>query len=563
VLATSILKDNPASISELSEIREARKVLAIYSYRDNLPWQKEVRKALFSRLEQIPRINRPQLFEERLEVNRLTPISTEDKLLNLIVEKYSQIKLDLIVTDNDYAFSFLNKYPEAFPAVKRTYITLTQNPSQDNVLSVKINPIDNIKLILRLMPKTNHILVLANNNTVINGLKISFFESLVQSLSAQNVELEILSDFSFSELNQKVKTLSNGTVIFHTPIFMDRLGKRKIPKEVLIQLVKISPVPIFVNFDPLLETGVVGGYLVNSSKIGGLIADAIIGLPLPKTQQQIAAATKGYYFDDNALKRWHISHKSLPDDSVIINRKVSVWYTFRKEISLILIAFIFETMLIIALLRNLKLRKNATAALKKERDLLEDRVLERTQSLAEKNKELEDLTLTDPLTGISNRRDYQNRLDIEVANAKRSKQFLSCLMIDVDFFKPYNDNYGHALGDEVLKNIAAVIHKTLPRETDFVARYGGEEFVVLMPATDLEGAKYIANNIRVNIESSAINHAHSAVSEHVTVSIGISASNFNTQNHINLVKQADDALYFAKEAGRNRYEIFTALSQLE
>jgi len=195
--------------------------------------------------------------------------------------------------------------------------------------------------------------------------------------------------------------------------------------------------------------------------------------------------------------------------------------------------------------------------------LLEDRVLERTQSLAEKNKELEDLTLTDPLTGISNRRDYQNRLDIEVANAKRSKQFLSCLMIDVDFFKPYNDNYGHALGDEVLKNIAAVIHKTLPRETDFVARYGGEEFVVLMPATDLEGAKYIANNIRVNIESSAINHAHSAVSEHVTVSIGISASNFNTQNHINLVKQADDALYFAKEAGRNRYEIFTALSQLE
>jgi diguanylate cyclase (GGDEF)-like protein/PAS domain S-box-containing protein len=183
-------------------------------------------------------------------------------------------------------------------------------------------------------------------------------------------------------------------------------------------------------------------------------------------------------------------------------------------------------------------------------------ITERKQLLAElstANLELETLSLTDPLTLIPNRRAYDQHLLRETANARRSGDHLSILMIDIDNFKSFNDNYGHHKGDIALARVAQAISTSLPRATDFVARYGGEEFVVILAQTDKQGAINVANHILAEIVKQEIKHDYSKVSEVLTVSIGI----YSTCNdYEELIERADEALYLAKANGKNRFEVY-------
>jgi diguanylate cyclase (GGDEF)-like protein len=191
-------------------------------------------------------------------------------------------------------------------------------------------------------------------------------------------------------------------------------------------------------------------------------------------------------------------------------------------------------------------------ALKKHRDSLEDIVLKRTAQLEEANINLKALSEVDPLTQIANRRLYENTLNNAVAASVRASQSLALMIIDIDYFKPYNDNYGHDNGDVTLKEVASTIASSVTRATDLAARYGGEEFVVLMPSTDAEGAKILAQNITNQIKSRAIEHKFSSVADTITVSIGVASLTGETLNDASLFKKADQALYRAKEQGRDR-----------
>jgi len=182
-------------------------------------------------------------------------------------------------------------------------------------------------------------------------------------------------------------------------------------------------------------------------------------------------------------------------------------------------------------------------------------VKEKTKTLSLLNKELSELASIDVLTGIPNRREYNDRLQVEVANAKRTNLPLTLMMIDIDWFKKYNDHYGHDKGDESLKSVSKKIRESLPRSTDFVARYGGEEFVVLLPSTSHEGAFEVANLIRSNIELLSIENIESD-NKVITVSIGVTTLTGAATNEIDLLKQADIALYQAKNSGRNQVKLF-------
>jgi len=165
--------------------------------------------------------------------------------------------------------------------------------------------------------------------------------------------------------------------------------------------------------------------------------------------------------------------------------------------------------------------------------------------------------VVDALTDIPNRRAFMERIESEFKRSARENRPLSVIMIDIDHFKLYNDTYGHAAGDECLKTVAQAIKDTIKRPGDFCARYGGEEFVVLLPDTELDAARLLAENIRTNIENMKLSHKESPPLFVVTISLGIAATvGSSTATYETVLQQSDKALYNAKDRGRNRVEVF-------
>ena len=166
---------------------------------------------------------------------------------------------------------------------------------------------------------------------------------------------------------------------------------------------------------------------------------------------------------------------------------------------------------------------------------------------------LENLSSVDGLTGISNRRHFDEFMDRHWRIAMRICEQVSLIMIDIDFFKQYNDTYGHLDGDECLKQVATVLARCVTRSTDLLARFGGEEFACVMSFTDLDGALAVAETMRSSIEALNIPHENSPIAGCITASLGVAAVEpiANTDPSL-LIQKADRALYAAKTAGRNR-----------
>lgn len=171
------------------------------------------------------------------------------------------------------------------------------------------------------------------------------------------------------------------------------------------------------------------------------------------------------------------------------------------------------------------------------------------------NLKLAELSATDGLTGIANRRRFDDFLALEWARSIRNASPLALLLLDVDHFKAFNDNYGHQAGDEVLRQVAQILRKNARRPTDLAARYGGEEFALIGPDTPVEAALAIAENIREEIASLALPHEYSTHGR-LTVSIGLAVSTLGLpEKPESLIEMADAALYSAKHLGRNRVEV--------
>lgn len=204
-------------------------------------------------------------------------------------------------------------------------------------------------------------------------------------------------------------------------------------------------------------------------------------------------------------------------------------------------------------------RKQAEATLHATNLALEQEITERRlveQELKIKTEMLERLSMQDGLTGISNRRYFNQCAELEWQRSRRNGLPLSLLLIDVDHFKQYNDYYGHGAGDDCLKQVALVLSGCCDRPFDLVARYGGEEFVVLLPETDMDGALRLAEKMRATVEALSIPHAYSSAGAVVTVSVGAATHGADrAKNDLrHLQDSADQALYRAKHQGRNRVQ---------
>ncbi len=186
------------------------------------------------------------------------------------------------------------------------------------------------------------------------------------------------------------------------------------------------------------------------------------------------------------------------------------------------------------------------------RDHLAELVEERTAELRAANVLLEQLSRSDPLTGLANRRHFDEIKEVEFRRAMRLGQPLAVLMCDVDFFKRYNDHYGHAQGDQCLRIVADTLNTVFARAGEVVARLGGEEFVVLLPGVDAESAQRSAVRLQQRLAEREIPHEASAVSPLVTLSIGVAGFDRDSMDQFDqLLRRADEALYRAKSQGRN------------
>ncbi|ACK69438.1 response regulator receiver modulated diguanylate cyclase [Gloeothece citriformis PCC 7424] len=210
-------------------------------------------------------------------------------------------------------------------------------------------------------------------------------------------------------------------------------------------------------------------------------------------------------------------------------------------------------------------RQKAEEALQAINKKLLDEIQERNKAQAELqalNEKLQKLATLDGLTQIANRLQFDQHLETEWKRLQREKLPLSLLLGDIDYFKYYNDYYGHLAGDECLRSVAQAINNSVWRPGDLVARYGGEEFAVILPNTDAQGATAVAQRILAEINALHLPHIRSEVSNYITLSLGIACiipcSNFCCKD---LVKAADHALYQAKAQGRNRIYLLNCFSK--
>jgi diguanylate cyclase (GGDEF)-like protein len=205
---------------------------------------------------------------------------------------------------------------------------------------------------------------------------------------------------------------------------------------------------------------------------------------------------------------------------------------------------------------ELQARMGSALRLKRAIDQREERERQLVQARHElelANQRLEQLSLTDGLTGVANRRHFDQAVLAEWDRAARDQESLTLLLMDIDHFKRYNDTYGHQDGDQCLQRVASALAQCATRPGDLVARYGGEEFAVVLPNTDLAGAQIVGERLRAEVAALAIPHSASSVAATVTLSIGVATLVPSPGTDVQaLIAAADQALYQAKGQGRNR-----------
>jgi len=230
---------------------------------------------------------------------------------------------------------------------------------------------------------------------------------------------------------------------------------------------------------------------------------------------------------------------SEKEDYISFRVVPTFWKSFYAQI-------LYDLLLLMAIFAVIKIR---------EHYILKQKVkeLERLKvKLTDTNKELRELSVKDPLTGLFNRRELDERLELEVVRSQRFKEPLSVFMIDLDYFKDYNDRYGHKAGDECLSAVAEILRKCLVRTSDFVARYGGDELVIVLPRYSIKEAEKMGEKIKRSIQKKRIKHLKTGIGGIVTISLGIVTGTAQEKDTpATFIKTADKALYKAKKQGRN------------
>ena len=523
-----------------------RNILVIHSYHHGLGWEDNISEGIKDTFDS----DEFEIFFEYLDGKRNYGEEYFKILAPLYKEKASSTNFEAIIVCDNIALDFIVKYgPEFFPEIPIVFCGINNFDKKmlqghKNIAGILENADHrkNIELILKLHSNVENILIVNDNTTTGKEVKKEL-EKIIPEYKSK-VNIDIYSDFSIKELENNLQNLDSNTVIYLLVLNSDKTGKFVSYNDALKLVSSVSDNPIYGAWDFYLGHGIVGGRILSGysqgAEVGRLLKEIINNKDKDYSGYFQEGETK-YMFDYEELKKFNIPKSSLPKGSEIVNSPVNFLYKYHVQI------FSVSCFIILVLLINIIYKK------KNEKKLLE-MVKEKTMHLEKANQELEWISNIDSLTQLYNRRYFDKNLEDIWKELERIQLPLSILMIDVDFFKKYNDIYGHMAGDQCLKTLSRVFFKSVGRPFDTVARYGGEEFTVLV-STDAAGAEKIAKWIIEEVGNLKIPHEGSP-SGIVTVSVGIGvAVPSGKQKAEKLLDRSDQALYESKNKGRNQYTL--------
>lgn len=550
-----------AAQAPLSAAAQHRNVLILYSYNDLMPWQMRIHAALQDRVQQIDSAARPDIYEERLDSSRLDASVFGPSLIAYLRVKYAGLTFDTVIAESTAATHLLLSNPDLFASAHRYAIdpgvTVPSPASGIEVIQSQGNwAMGSFQTLASVMPDVKRVVVVTDSSLVGQANKRKLLAAAAPALPP-GVALETWDDFTFAELADRSTRLPQGSVLFYTPVFRDRMGERDTPISVLRSLAKSASVPIFAYHDLYLGQGVVGGRLLSAQRFGTMMADLALGPAYAERWIHDEASLTPIMFDDAQLRRWGIPDRRLPPGSIIVGREIPDWRRYSFGIGLAVAALVAEAGLILWLMRALRQRNVAVRDVMRERDGLELRVAERTRDLLlakdrleDSNAHLQSLADTDVLTGVATRRKLLATLEDEWRRAERDGLDLCLLMFDIDRFKAVNDGHGHVVGDRVIRAFAEICRIQLPAQ-GCIGRLGGEEFAIILPGASLGLATLGAERIRHAVKAAPIVAAPGVVLD-ITVSIGVTRRLGTEDTPDALMARADEALYDAKRKGRDR-----------
>jgi diguanylate cyclase (GGDEF)-like protein len=534
-----------------------KRVLVLHSYHQGLEWTDNISRGIQSAFS--PYQKQYEIHYEYLDTKRNTGQAYTKQMVNFISAQNRQIKYEVVIVSDNNALKLVNEGsiqfsgdPQiVFCGINNYHKSLTNNLNNITGVAENTDHRATIELIRKLHPDRDRVVVIVDRTPTGEAIRNELIG--IENNYKGELEFIFLRDFLLEEIPDKLSELDENTLIYLTTFNRDRNNNFISYAEGIEMITRSTRLPIYGSWDFYLGKGIVGGHITSGYRQGqeaGKLAINILMGQQADNLKVITSSPNQYMFDYKYIKQHGIDRSSLPNGSQIINTPPAPYERY-KTLLIGITTFSFFSVFIF----YWKYKRQHTI-LKREQTLalqLENKVKERTLELEKANKELLRLSNMDGLTQIYNRRYFDNTLCREINRLQRSSTPISVLMCDIDFFKKFNDSYGHLAGDACIRSVADILQNHCKRISDIVARYGGEEFGVILPNTSADDAVSIAESIRHGVERLNIPHRTSAIHEYVTLSIGVTSliPGLRTTPST-IITLADKALYESKLSGRNR-----------
>jgi diguanylate cyclase (GGDEF)-like protein len=534
-----------------------KRVLVLHSYHQGLEWSDNITRGIRSIFSPYQKLY--EIHYEYLDTKRNTGQAYMAQMVDFISAKNRYIQYEVVIVSDNTALKLLNEGKIHFLGDPQVVFCGINNYQKnltnglDNVTGVVENTDHQatIDLMQKLHPERNQIVVIIDRTPTGEAIMKEFKE--VEDNYKGKLEFVFLRDFLLEEIQEKLEKLEENSLIYLATFNRDRNNNFISYTEGIEMISRSASVPIYGSWDFYLGKGIVGGRITSGYRQGqeaGRLALIILQGRQANNLNVITDSPNQYMFDYKYIKQHGIDRSALPNGSQIINAPPSAYERYRALLIGITLVSICSAFFISWKYRKQKISLIREHALAMQ---LEIKVKERTQELEKANKELLRLSNVDGLTKIYNRRYFDKSLRIGINILQRTSMPISVLMCDIDFFKKYNDTYGHVAGDDCIRSVADTIQEHCKRVSDIAARYGGEEFGVILPNTRSNEAVSLAEKIRCSVEQKQIPHKTSTINEFVTLSIGVSSLiPDHRTTPLTVTALADKALYESKLRGRNR-----------